>query len=45
MHTAEADVDSINGQVVYLDFDGEERVDYNGPVTVKDINVPAFKAP
>ncbi|MEN6496915.1 MAG: hypothetical protein ABFD16_21705, partial [Thermoguttaceae bacterium] len=35
----------FDGQIVYLDFDGAEGVDYNGPVVVKDINVPAFKAP
>jgi len=36
---------NINSQIVYLNFDGADDVDYNGPVTVKGINVPAFKAP
>lgn len=33
------------GQIVYLDFDGAEGVDYNGPVVVEDIDIPAFEAP
>lgn len=33
------------GQIVYLDFDGAEDVTYNGPVVVKDIDIPAFEAP
>jgi len=32
-------------QIIYLDFDGENGVTYNGPVTIKEIRVPAFKAP
>ena len=35
----------LDGQVVVLDFDGAEDVDYRGPVTVDGIDVPAFAAP
>lgn len=38
-------VDRFDGQIVYLDFDGEEDVTYNGPVTVADIDVPRFELP
>ncbi len=30
------------GQVIYLDFDGAENVTYDGPVTIAQIDVPAF---
>ncbi|MFB0555683.1 MAG: choice-of-anchor D domain-containing protein [Phycisphaerae bacterium] len=39
------DYDYFDEQIVYLDFDGEENVTYNGPVTVEGIDVPAFVAP
>ena len=32
------------GQVIYLDFDGEQGVDYDGPIAVEDIDIPAFSA-
>jgi len=32
----------IQGQVIYLDFDGAQDVVYNGPVTVGPFDVPAF---
>ena len=35
-------VESLVGQVVYLDFDGASNVTYHGPVVVEGINVPAF---
>jgi len=34
----------FNGQIVYLDFDGETGVTYNGPVIVEGINIPEFSA-
>ncbi|MBM4047765.1 MAG: hypothetical protein FJ279_21895, partial [Planctomycetes bacterium] len=34
--------DSSTTQVVYLDFDGAENVDYAGPVSAADVDVPAF---
>ncbi|MCU0916499.1 MAG: hypothetical protein MUC88_18330, partial [Planctomycetes bacterium] len=37
------DVSDWRGQVVYLDFDGEESVLYEGPVTVGPFDVPAFE--
>ncbi|MCK4374912.1 MAG: LEPR-XLL domain-containing protein, partial [Candidatus Brocadiae bacterium] len=37
-------VEHTQGQVIYLDFDGAEDVSYNGPVTVEDIEAPAFAA-
>jgi hypothetical protein len=45
MHLVDPTVDYFDGQIVYLDFDGEENVTYNGPVTVEGIDVPAFVAP
>jgi hypothetical protein len=45
MHLVDPSVDRFEGQIVYLDFDGAKGVEYNGPVTVKDIDVPPFKAP
>ncbi|HUT57975.1 MAG TPA: proprotein convertase P-domain-containing protein, partial [Phycisphaerae bacterium] len=45
MRLVDPSVDRFDGQIVYLDFDGEQNVPYNGPVTVEDIDVPAFSAP
>ncbi|MCP4262232.1 MAG: choice-of-anchor D domain-containing protein, partial [Planctomycetes bacterium] len=45
MHLVEPNVDNFDGQVVYLDFDGQDNVTYNGPVTVEGIDVPRFAAP
>ena len=45
LHLVDPTVDTFDGQVIYLDFDGEADVTYNGPVTVEDIDVPAFAAP
>ena len=35
----------LDGQVIYLDFDGEHDVTYAGPVSIAGICTPAFKAP
>src|SRR5688572_147297 len=32
-------------QLFYLDVDGAEGVNYEGPVSVRDMDVPAFRAP
>jgi subtilase family serine protease len=45
MQLVDPTVDRFEGQVVYLDFDGAEDVDYHGPVEVNGIGVPAFAAP
>jgi len=45
MHLVDPSVDHFDGQIVYLDFDGEDDVAYNGPVTIDGINVPTFRAP
>ena len=42
LHLVGPAVDRFDGQVVYLDFDGADGVTYDGPVTVNDIDVPAF---
>jgi len=39
-----SDVDNLQGQVIYLDFDGEQDVTYNGPVVVEGIDIPEFSA-
>ncbi|MFC1603775.1 PKD domain-containing protein [Planctomycetota bacterium] len=38
------DISSWEGQIIYLDFDGEQDVTYNGPVVVEGIDVPEFSA-
>ncbi|MHC4533051.1 MAG: FG-GAP-like repeat-containing protein [Planctomycetota bacterium] len=38
-------VDNFDGQIIYLDFDGEEDVTYKGPVIIEGIYVPGFVAP
>ncbi|MBI4307637.1 MAG: LEPR-XLL domain-containing protein, partial [Chloroflexi bacterium] len=45
LHLVDPPVDRFDGQAIYLDFDGAEDVDYNGPVTIENIDVPAFSAP
>ncbi len=35
---------AIGGQVVFLSLDGATGVDYHGPISVEDIDVPAFVA-
>ncbi|HSW00004.1 MAG TPA: choice-of-anchor D domain-containing protein, partial [Sedimentisphaerales bacterium] len=39
------DLSNWQGQIIYLDFDGEQNVTYNGPVTIGPFDVPAFQAP
>ncbi|MBN2313515.1 MAG: choice-of-anchor D domain-containing protein [Sedimentisphaerales bacterium] len=39
-----ADISSWEEQIIYLDFDGEENVCYEGPVTVGPFDVPEFEA-
>ena len=35
----------FEGQLIHLDFDGAQSVQYNGPVTVGPFDVPAFAVP
>ena len=42
LHLVDPQVDHFDDQIVYLDFDGEENVTYNGPVTVGGIGVLPF---
>ncbi|MHC4565850.1 MAG: Ig-like domain-containing protein [Planctomycetota bacterium] len=37
-------VNSWQGQVIYLDFDGAQDVVYNGPVVVEGVNISEFSA-
>ncbi|MCK5603086.1 cadherin-like domain-containing protein, partial [Candidatus Pacearchaeota archaeon] len=37
-------VDNFEGQIVYLDFDGEQDVTYNGPVVIEGIDIPEFSS-
>jgi len=39
------DLTNLEGQTVYLDFDGEKNVTYSGPVLVENIDVPEFTLP
>ena len=45
MHLVDPNLDNLRGQIIYLDFDGAKGVDYNGPVVVRNIDVPAFQSP
>ncbi|MBN1506080.1 MAG: LEPR-XLL domain-containing protein [Sedimentisphaerales bacterium] len=45
MQLADPDLSSWQGQIIYLDFDGERNVIYDGPVTVGPFGIPAFGAP
>jgi len=38
-------VPPIQSQVVFLDLDGAQGVDYDGPVRIADVEVEAFEAP
>ncbi|MCL5282753.1 MAG: choice-of-anchor D domain-containing protein, partial [Planctomycetes bacterium] len=42
LHLVNPDSGTSPGQIIYLDFDGEEDVTYKGPVTVGPFDVPAF---
>ncbi len=39
------DPTSVRGQIVYLDFEGERNVTYDGPAAVGPFDVPAFAVP
>jgi hypothetical protein len=43
LYLVDPTVDYFDGQVIYLDFDGETDVTYNGPV-VEGIDIPVFSA-
>ena len=45
LYLIDPDPSNLQGQIIYLDFDGAEDVVYNGPVTVGPFDVPAFQAP
>ena len=42
LYLVDPTVDYFDGQIIYLDFDGEEDVTYDGPLTIEGIDVPAF---
>ena len=44
LHLIETATDNFEGQIVYLNFDGEQDVTYSGPAIIEDIDVPAFEA-
>jgi hypothetical protein len=45
LRLVDLDISNLQGQIIHLDFDGEQNVTYNGPVTVGPFDVPAFQAP
>jgi len=45
MHLVKPNVDNFAGQVVYLDFDGQDNVTYDWPVRVEGLCMPEFVAP
>jgi len=44
LYLVDPTVDYFDGQIIYLDFDGEQDVTYNGPVVIEGINIPEFTA-
>lgn len=45
LERVDQDAAGLQGQVVYLDFDGRSDFTYNGPVTVGPLEIPGFVAP
>ncbi|MCU0916542.1 MAG: hypothetical protein MUC88_18545 [Planctomycetes bacterium] len=45
MQLVDPDLSNWQGQIIYLDFDGERDVTYRGPVTVGPFDIPAFRVP
>jgi len=45
LQLGDPDISAWQAQIIYLDFDGEQNVIYNGPVSVGPFDVPAFRAP
>ena len=45
MHLVDSNIDYFDGQIIYLDFDGEQDVTYDGPLTIDGIDVPASSLP
>lgn len=39
------DTSTLQGQLVYLDFDGDDGVTYDGPIQIEELNIAAFTAP
>ncbi len=44
LQLVDPDICAWNGQIIYLDFDGQENATYDGPVNVGPFDVPAFQA-
>ena len=42
LRLVDPDISNWQGQIIYLDFDGQQNVTYDGPVTVGPFDVPAF---
>lgn len=45
MHLADSDITNWQGQIVYLDFDGQADVTYDGAVNVGPFDIPTYQAP
>ncbi len=45
LHLVDPDISSWQGQIIYLDFDGERNAIYNGPITLGPFDIPALQAP
>ena len=45
MRPVDTDLRPLQGQLIYLDFDGELGLSYRGPVRVDGVEVSAFRAP
>lgn len=45
MHLTDSDTANWQGQIVYLDFDGQENLTYGGSVNVDPFDMPAYQAP
>ncbi|MDZ7616775.1 MAG: Ser-Thr-rich GPI-anchored membrane family protein, partial [Patescibacteria group bacterium] len=45
MQLVDPNTANLGGQVIYLDYDGEAAVTFNGPVALGPFDIPAFVAP
>ncbi len=45
LELADPDPSNLQGQIIYLDFDGAQGAIYDGPVKIEGIDVPGFEVP
>ena len=45
LHLEISDPHNVRGQIVYLNFDGQQQAIYDGPVRIGPLDVPAYEPP